>query len=165
MDVHRTYHGKGLPGPPNFPLQLSKVKDDLKGEDKDELLDLSNARFQCSINLSKDNMKSIIDKIAHKELIQKPKYAMGNMAITCRETFMGTFLSVDKLLEIYVNLEPTPRKFLKLLKASPITNAENASLSFFQQYVRGQNTVSLRKLLRFLTGSENRHIFYTAGRI
>ncbi|CAC5415824.1 unnamed protein product [Mytilus coruscus] len=82
MDVHRAYHGKGLPGPPNSPLQLSKVttiviafgeetvtsadlfssflhfvsqtdsdliqaalKDDLKGEDKDELLDLLE-RFQ-----------------------------------------------------------------------------------------------------------------------
>ncbi|CAC5385095.1 unnamed protein product [Mytilus coruscus] len=134
-------------------LIQAALKDDLKGEDKDELLDLLE-RFQCSINPSKDNMKSIIDKIAHKELIQKPKYAMDNMAITCRETFMGTFLSVDKLLEIYVNLEPTPRKFLKLLKVSPITNAENASLRFFQQYVRGQNTESLRKLLGFLTGSE-----------
>ncbi|CAC5425773.1 unnamed protein product [Mytilus coruscus] len=109
------------------------LKDDLKGEDKDELLDLLES-FQCSINPSKDNMKSIIDKIPHKELIQKPKYAMDNMAMTCRETFMGTFLSVDKLLEIYVNLEPTPRQFLKLLKASPITNAENASLRVFQQY-------------------------------
>ncbi|CAC5426269.1 unnamed protein product [Mytilus coruscus] len=134
-------------------LIQAALKDDLKGEDKDELLDLLE-RFQCSINPSKDNMKSIIDKIAHKELIQKPKYAMDNMAITRRETFMGTFLSIDKLLEIYVNLEPTPRKFFKLLKASPITNSDNASLRFFQQYVRGQNTVSLRKLLRFLTGSE-----------
>ncbi|CAC5379116.1 unnamed protein product [Mytilus coruscus] len=105
-------------------LMQAALKDDLKGEDKDELLDLLE-RFQCSINPSKDNMKSIIDKIAHKELIQKPKYAMDNMAITCRETFMET-ITVPKIDISFAQLKGFNRR--------PIAHTCGPSLELLSTY-------------------------------
>lgn len=51
-------------------------------------------------------------------------------------------------------MEPTPKKVLKLIEALPKGSSEATSLRYLQQYIRGQNSVSLKKLLRFLTGSE-----------
>lgn len=51
-------------------------------------------------------------------------------------------------------MEPTPKKVLKMIEALPKGNSEATSLRYLQQYIRGQNSVSLKKLLRFLTGSE-----------
>jgi len=43
---------------------------------------------------------------------------------------------------------------LKLIEESPETPAERQALGFLQQYVRGLDEVGLRRLLRFMTGSD-----------
>ncbi|KAK3097777.1 hypothetical protein FSP39_013093 [Pinctada imbricata] len=146
----------------SFLLYLSKtdrdllegaLKQKLTEEENDELLELLD-RFGCTVLPNKDNIKSLIDQIAHKELIQKAKYCTDNMALACREELLTRISSVDNLMTIYKDLEPTPRKVIKLLDASPKSSSETSALRFLQQYIRGQNSIMLRKLLRFLTGSE-----------
>ena len=43
---------------------------------------------------------------------------------------------------------------LKLITASPATQAENQSLRFLHQYIRGLDEIGLWKMLRFVTGSD-----------
>ena len=134
-------------------LVSSLKKENFDGELFDDLLDFLD-RFSCTQKPTPENLETLINNIAHKELIQRPKYATDNMAIGCQDFMLSHFISVEKILITYQDMEPTPRKVLKMITATPNGNAEATSLRYFQQYVRGQNSTSLKKLLRFLTGSE-----------
>lgn len=134
-------------------LSIALTKDSFDEEILDDLIDLLD-RFSCKQRPTKENLQILLNNIAHKELIQNPKYATDNMAIGCREVFLSHFISVEKILTTYRDMEPTPKKVLKMLEALPKGNSEATSLRYLQQYIRGQNSVSLKKLLRFLTGSE-----------
>ena len=57
--------------------------------------------------------------------------------------------------KMYEDKKPTTRKLLKLLDASPtLTLVEKQSFCFLQQYIRGQDDAGLRRMLRFVTGSD-----------
>lgn len=134
-------------------LVLALKKGKFDEELFDDLLDLLD-RFSCTQKPTKENLQTLINNIAHKELIQKPKYATDNMAIGCREVLLSHFISVEKILITYQDMEPTPKKVIRMIEATPNGNCEATSLRYLQQYIRGQNSTSLKKLLRFLTGSE-----------
>ncbi len=55
---------------------------------------------------------------------------------------------------MYEDKTPTARRILKLLVVSPQSQAESKCLRFLQQYIRGLDVVGLRKMLRFVTGSD-----------
>ena len=52
------------------------------------------------------------------------------------------------------NNKPKTKKLLKLLDASPSTQAENQGFRFLQQYIPGLDDAGLRRMLRFVTGSD-----------
>ena len=82
----------------------------------DEPLDMLD-RFACTQRPTKKNLQSLINNIAHKELIQKPKYATDNMAIGCRDVLLTHFISDEKILVTYKDLEQTPRTIIKMIDA------------------------------------------------
>lgn len=100
------------------------------------------------------NLKDILLKVAHKQLIQKPRYAAEKLSLIAGHFLKDAFASPQDVLRTYEDKKPTTRKFLKLLDASPPTQAENKSFGFLQQYIRGLGDAGLRRLLRFLTGSD-----------
>ncbi|MGH0160924.1 UNVERIFIED_CONTAM: hypothetical protein FKN15_045892 [Acipenser sinensis] len=55
---------------------------------------------------------------------------------------------------MFAEKKPTTRKVLKLLQASLSTKEEDQSLKYLQQHIRGLDDASLRKMLRFMTGSD-----------
>lgn len=97
---------------------------------------------------------NILLKVAHKQLIQKPSYAAEKNVTGHFFTLKEAFVSPQDVLKIYQDKKPTTRNFLKLLDASPTTQAENQSFHFLQQYIRGLDDAGLRRLLGFLTGSD-----------
>ena len=84
----------------------------------DEPLDMLD-RFACTQRPTKKNLQSLINNIAHKELIQKPKYATDNMAIGCRDVLLTHFISDEKILVTYKDLEQTQRTIIKMIDAMP----------------------------------------------
>lgn len=56
--------------------------------------------------------------------------------------------------KLYEDIKPTTRKVIKMITACPANSAENQSLQFLLQYIRGLDERGLRKLMRFLTGSD-----------
>ncbi len=56
--------------------------------------------------------------------------------------------------KLYEDIKPTTRKVIKMITASPANSAENQSLRFLHQYIRGLDERGLQKLMRFLTGSD-----------
>uniref|UniRef100_A0A1A8SKH0 Si:ch73-30l9.1 n=1 Tax=Nothobranchius rachovii TaxID=451742 RepID=A0A1A8SKH0_9TELE len=127
--------------------------DDLLGDEHDELIDLLDRMGAKSIP-TRENLKAVLLNVAHKLIIQQPKYALDKMSQVARTTFAHAFRSQLNIVEMYENMKPTARKVLKLFEASPATQAESQSLRYLQQYVRGLDQAGLRKFLRFTTGSD-----------
>lgn len=134
-------------------LIKAALKEGLSDEDQDELIDLLD-RLDVTAIPTKENLKSILLKVAHKQLIQKPRYASKKISITAGSSLKKLFGSPQGVLQMYENKKPTTKKLLKLLSASPSTQAENQSFRFLQQYIRGLDDAGLRRILRFVTGSD-----------
>lgn len=102
---------------------------------------------------TQENLKDILLKVAHKQLIQKPRYAVEKMSVASH-ILKQTFVRPQDVQRMYEAKKATTRKLLKLLDASPTTQAENQSFWFLQQYIRRLDDAGLRKMLRFVTGSD-----------
>lgn len=122
-------------------------------DDKEEFLDLMD-RMGVRSKVTQENLKPILLQVAHKQIIQQPKYALDNIAAAAGPTLREIFPSMLELKKMYDDLKPTTRKMLKLLSASPSNAAEAQSLKFLQQYIRGLDEMGLRKMLRFVSGSD-----------
>ncbi|KAL3882538.1 hypothetical protein ACJMK2_028874 [Sinanodonta woodiana] len=121
--------------------------------DQDELLFLLD-RFQCHKIPELSEMASIIVQIAHKVLIQESKYALDAISGVGKGVWQIDFPDTESILTVFRRLDPTIPKLIELLCASPRTKEENASIGFLHRFIRGRNKLQLRKLLRFLTGSD-----------
>ncbi|KAL3885468.1 hypothetical protein ACJMK2_025524 [Sinanodonta woodiana] len=84
-------------------------------------------------------MVSIIVQIAHKVLIQESKYALDAISGVGEGVWQIDFPDTESILTLYGRLDPAIPKVIELLCASPRTK---------------ENKLQLRKLLRFLTGSD-----------
>lgn len=129
------------------------LQEDLDGETQDELLDMLD-RLGVKIIPNRENLKPVLLKVAHKQIIQEPKYALDNMAAVAAECLKTIINTPEQLLAMYTDKKPTCRKVLKLIEAHPLTPAEKQAHQFLQQYIRGLDEMGLRKLLRFTTGSD-----------
>ncbi|GAA6106311.1 uncharacterized protein LOC119008776 isoform X1 [Tachysurus ichikawai] len=106
------------------------LKEDLLGDDRDELLDLLD-RLGVTTMPTQQNLKELLLKAGHKQIIQLPKYALDNMSGEAKQIFRETFNSPVDVLQMYEDKRPTTRRFLKLLDVLPQTQAESKCLRFF----------------------------------
>ncbi|XP_053288829.1 uncharacterized protein LOC128449596 [Pleuronectes platessa] len=134
-------------------LLSTALQEALVGDDEDEFLDLMD-RMGVRTVPTQENLKAVLLQVAHKQIIQQPKYALDNIAAVAGPTLRKFFPSVLEIHKMYDDLRPTTRKVLKLITASPNTASENQSLRFLHQYIRGLDEIGLRKILRFMTGSD-----------
>lgn len=129
------------------------LQDDLDIEEKEELIDFLDRMGAKSIP-AKDNLKPTLLSVAHKLIIQQPKYALDKMSEVVGSKLGKAFGSLASIQQIYEKVKPTTKKVLKLLEASPSTQPEHQSLRYLQQYIRGLDPSGLRRFLRFTTGSD-----------
>ena len=127
--------------------------EEMDDDSKDEFMDLL-SRVDCHTIPDGDSVKETILGIAHKELIQEPKYAGDSIASTAREGLCLLLPDVDAIMKMYEAKKPTPRKIIKLLEADPQDREQSSSLGYLKQFVRGLDDSMLKKFLRFLTGAE-----------
>lgn len=146
----------------SFLLYLSKSERDLakvaierklSADENEDFLDMLD-RLGSKTIPTFENMQEELLKMAHKELIQKPKYALEKMAEVCRNEIIVQIPSEVDLLEMYESKRPSVRKVLKMISSNPQTPAENQCLQYFKQYIKAQESQkSIQRLLRFLTGT------------
>ncbi|KAK7944967.1 hypothetical protein WMY93_000695 [Mugilogobius chulae] len=126
--------------------------DDLD-EEKEDLIDFLDRMGVQSIQ-TKLKLKTTLLSVAHKMIIQQPKYALDKLSEVVGPELRKRLHSLDTIQQVYEKVKPTPKKVLKLLEASPSTHAEQQSFRYLQQYIRGLDPSDLRKCLRFITGSD-----------
>ncbi|CAL8351969.1 unnamed protein product, partial [Boreogadus saida] len=134
-------------------LLATALKEDLDSDGQDELFDLLD-RMGVKTVPSRDNLKAVLLQVAHKQLIQTPKYALDNMSAVAGKHLRTNLTTPEKIQCMSADKKPTCRKVLKLIDATPVTPADRQALGFLQQYIRGLDEMGLRRLLRFVTGSD-----------
>ncbi|XP_057315314.1 uncharacterized protein LOC130656470 isoform X2 [Hydractinia symbiolongicarpus] len=120
-----------------FPISLSRafLCFCLFGEVPEELLISSFLKY-----LSSDESQLVTKAIGkNEELKKKPE-----------------FPSMKNIVKFYERLEPTTKKVVALFKnVHTSSSAEQDSFNYLKRYVRGLETIMLKKFMKFITGSDN----------
>lgn len=131
---------------------IERVLTNSLSTDDEEVVDFLSA-FECKRLVTEANFREVVIEIAHKELVQKPRYACDCWWDVLYQ--LKSFVtSVGALFEIYQSLYPTAAKLCKLIKADPQNSAERESLSYLKRWIKGLDENALAKFLRFSTGSD-----------
>ncbi|KAL1022820.1 hypothetical protein UPYG_G00032800 [Umbra pygmaea] len=124
---------------------------DYTSVDFEELVEVLD-NYECRRRVTADNLPNVLIEIAHKELVQKPKYV-----IDCWRdvTQMHISLNGGELKEMYANLKPTPRKVVGLLHfPACMTTKQKEIEHHLKRYIREMDEEKLSRFLRFTTGSD-----------
>ena len=103
--------------------------------------------------MTRDNFREVIIEIAHKELVQKPRYAC-DCWLEVLSPLKSFIFSKDSLFQIYSSLHPTVSKICKLLIADRKSPAKSESFSHLKRWIKGLDANGLAKFLRISTGSD-----------
>lgn len=128
----------------------------LKSDDLDEN-DEDLQEFLCSYDCkklpNKENIRQIINEVAHQELIQRPEY-VANCWREVISPLRAYFITPESLDQFYERLVPNTSKVVNSLQAECKSDAERECLKYLKKYIRGLEHSKLTKFLKFVTGSE-----------
>ncbi|XP_061152004.1 uncharacterized protein LOC133166039 [Syngnathus typhle] len=119
--------------------------------DQDDLVEVLDS-YGCRKIITPETFPTILQEIAHKELVQKPMFV-----IDCwREvTFHHDFISPDALNKLCSDLQPTSKKVCQLLKfPNDLTSKQKEVVNHLKRFIRELDELKLQKFLRFCTGSD-----------
>lgn len=129
---------------------LSKALVDFDSVDFEDIIDALSS-YNCRKIPTKANITSLIDEIAHKELIQEPMY-VAKCFFPILNTLQG---DLSKLEQIQTDLKPSAKKVLKLLQFPDVMTQPQATTSeYLKKYIKSLDQHHLALLLRFCTGSD-----------
>ena len=127
------------------------LNDEIDINDK-KLLDFF-TDFDCKVLLKKSKLKQILEKVAHKEIIQKPQYvAECWKLVLCQLT--PYFPSVESIINLYDRLVPTNDRVIDTLRVEFTNDVERECFKYLKRYWRGLDRAKLERFLKFTTGSE-----------
>ncbi|KAK3097567.1 hypothetical protein FSP39_010956 [Pinctada imbricata] len=136
--------------PENDAKTLRAALDDVSSVDEEELYDIF-SQFDLKRVPRQTNMDRIIREMAHKELIQAAMFVSDCWYPVLR----GLHLPVEKLLSLYKDLIPNPRRVLSLLKFPDDLCADGQTTSnHLKRFIRGLDDNLLTRFLRFCTGAD-----------
>ena len=104
-------------------LITAALKEDFFDEDRDEPLDLLD-RLDATTLPIQSNLKALLLKVAHKQLIQKPRYAADNVSLVASHFLKEAFVRPQEMYED------------KKKKAFEV-DASISQNRFLQQYTQG----------------------------
>lgn len=126
----------------------------LDEDDQDDFLDLL-SHVDCKSIPKAEEMRHTVLRMAHKELIQEPKYALDAIAGAARDQLQLLLPDVQTVQEMYNSKTPTVRKVIKLLDCAPINKEQTDALGYLKQFIKGLDGGMLRKFLRHFTGADH----------
>ena len=118
--------------------------------DGDDLLEFFD-RYEAKKMATKENLEEIVREIGHKEMVQKPSFVAQKWC----DALALLNLDANKLSRVYLKLQPTAKKVLKILIVPENMNIEENTLSnHLKRLIREFNPEVLGLFLRFCTGSD-----------
>ena len=126
---------------------LTEALEDFNQVDMGELIDVL-SDHGCKVQVTRENIETVIDQIATTEMIQTPAFV--------KECFFGVLmgygLDIDLQLQ-YQRTTPTSRRIISIMDCD---DPEADAYNYLRKYVReieGDEKM-LRNFLRFVTGSD-----------
>ncbi|XP_051235987.1 uncharacterized protein LOC127351975 [Dicentrarchus labrax] len=139
------------------PVERSVVERALQGTmeegDEEDLLDLFTSMGSHFLP-TKENMETAIETMAHKAIIQEPKYI-----IDCFSTPMAlvqpNLPDKERVLSLYETKKATGKRVCQLLETTKLvlSQREQTTFNHLQRYVKNADQTKAEKILRFCTGS------------
>lgn len=128
------------------------IQGNMDENDAEELLDLFSRMGSYRLP-PKENVRSAILTMAHKVLLQEPKFI-----IDCFHSIIPTGkinLNKQRIQEIYEAKKATNKKVAQMIKPAKdsLNQQEQATLNHLQRYVKSLDQRKLETFLRFCTGS------------
>lgn len=128
---------------------LKTALSDYDSVDKDELLDVLES-IQCKIQPTKQNIKNTVVEIAHKVLIQEPKFVIDTWNLE-----LQNLMTIEQLHKIYENKEITYKAvYAKIIFKENMLLEENKVSTFLKKFLREADNNTLKNFLRFCTGAD-----------
>ena len=104
--------------------------------------------------VTQENIRKVIQEIAHKEIIQKPQYGTDYWK-NIVQPLTKTFPTPNSLTDMYDQVKPSVSKITKCIQSFPQSDAERECLGFLRRYIRGLDAPEkLATFVRFVSGSE-----------
>ena len=139
------------------PVERAAVERALEGrmeeDDEDDLLELFSRMGSHSLP-PKDNMRTAIESMAHKAILQEPKFV--------RDSFSTVILLVqqnlpdkESVLALYESKKATGKRVVQLLDTTNVvlSRREQNVFSYLQRYIKNADQTKAEKFLRICTGS------------
>ena len=130
------------------------ITSSLSSEDlSEDLVDVL-ASYQVQELPTKENLDKILQKAAHRILIQEPTFIVGCWTAIFSKDL--TPLLKDGIDELYAALVPTTKKVLDLLDFGDVTQlsvAKTKTMNFLIRFIKGLKEEALHNFMRFVTGS------------
>lgn len=131
---------------------LTEAFDNFKEADMDELLSILSSH-NCCVLPSEENLHSLVEEIAHKEMVQEPAFI-----IKCWKPILasiGQTMSNTGLKKILDDLKPKARNITKSIKFPECMSVEEQTTSnHLLRFVRERDEKELGLFLRYCTGSD-----------
>ncbi|XP_042073485.1 uncharacterized protein LOC121813664 [Haplochromis burtoni] len=139
------------------PVERSAVEKALQGtmdeNDEEDLLDFF-TRMGSHFLPPKNNMQPAIETMAHKAILQEPKYIMD-----CFSTPMARLQlklsDKESVLSLYETKKATGKRLVQLFETTKLmlSHGEQTTFNHLQRYVKNADETKAEKILRFCTGS------------
>ncbi|XP_035805800.1 uncharacterized protein LOC118470554 [Amphiprion ocellaris] len=139
------------------PLERAAVEKALQGSmeesDEEDLLDLF-VRMGSHCLPPKNNIKPAIQTMAHKVILQEPKYIVDCFS-TPMALIQRKLSNRESVLSLYESKKATGKRVSQLLETTKmvLSQREQTTFNHFQRYVKNADQVQAEKILRFCTGS------------
>ena len=110
--------------------------------------------WKCYKVPTQENIESIIFELAHKELVQRPRYVVNCwLPILKSLQHDPAFQTPEAVTELYERKRPSAKKINKLFRADISNDAERQSMDHLKRYVKSLEGKALERFLHFVTGS------------
>ncbi|XP_072291357.1 uncharacterized protein [Eucyclogobius newberryi] len=131
---------------------ISKALVKFDSVEADEIIDLL-ANYECRKHISPETLPEILLELAHKEIIQKPKFVIDCWRNVSQPHMFA--LDPERLKTMYSESKPTSKRVTeKLTFPDSMTPKEAEVARYLKKYVKELNEERLEKFLRFCTGSD-----------
>ncbi|CAI5669080.1 unnamed protein product [Oreochromis niloticus] len=139
------------------PVERSAVENALQGtmgeSDEEDLLDLFTRMGSHSLP-PKNNMQLAIERMAHKAILQEPKYIVDcfSTPMACLQQRLS---DKESVLSLYETKKATGKRVLQLFETTNmvLSQREHTTFNYLQHYVKNADETKAEKILRFSTGS------------
>ena len=136
--------------PKDEAITLKNALSDWKLVDQDDLLDILELH-ECKTLPTSHNITRLLNEIAHKEIIQTSMFI-----VDCFQPILKQAdIAEDRLIQLYSDLIPTPKVVNRMFKfPDPMCAEEQTVANHLRRLIRELKSETLRKFVRFRTGSD-----------